>query len=261
MLKVNDTNFYYEIQGSGQPIILIAGYTCDYSMWKEIADHLSQRFQVLSFDNRAVGRTTDTLTALSVELMAQDVMAIAEQLNLKTPHIVGHSMGGAIAQVIAAQYPNKIGKLCLLNTAAKLRLATLGGLKSLLALRENNFEFNFIFETALPWMFGEVFLNNEEAIAAFKKAVLENPYPQSLTDQIRQFNVLEKFDGVGRLQDIIAPTLVVCGMQDIIVLPMEAEYLVSGIVNAELVSVDCGHSIMYEAPGRLTEIVINFLSA
>lgn len=67
-----------------------------------IVDILSQHFQVIIFDNRADGQTTDGGVILLVELMAQDVMELSDALNLQKPHIVGRSMGGTIVQSIAA---------------------------------------------------------------------------------------------------------------------------------------------------------------
>ena len=122
-IKANNATFYYELVGKGQPIILIAGYTCDYSTWQLMMEQLSNHFQVLVFDNRGIGQTTDTNEPLSAELMAEDVIALSEQLHLDKPHIVGQSMGGTIAQTIAAKFPDKINKLCLLTTSAKWRHA------------------------------------------------------------------------------------------------------------------------------------------
>ena len=98
ILHANNADFYYELHGTGKPVILIAGYTCDYSAWEMLLENLTRHFQVLTFDNRGVGQTTDHNAPLSAELMAQDVIALADQLNLAKPHIIGQSMGGCQSQ-------------------------------------------------------------------------------------------------------------------------------------------------------------------
>lgn len=259
MIKANDVDFYYELHGNGEPVILIAGYTCDYSSWSLMIEELGKHFQLLIFDNRGIGRTKDNNQSLSVEMMAQDVIDLAQQLNLDKPHIVGHSMGGTIAQTIAANFPDKINKLCLLNTSAKWRQAMLCGLKSLLMMREKNIDFDLIFESTLPWIFGENFLQNKQTVAAFKKVILDNPYPQSLNDQIRQFNVLTDFDSGNQLQKIKSPTLIINGSEDLVSLPEESRYLASQIPQSKQLELDCAHGILLEQPEKLARALIHFL--
>ena len=260
-IKANDATFYYELHGSGQPLVLISGYTCDHQVWLSVIEELSKHFQVLLFDNRGVGQTTDDNKSLSAELMAQDVISLIEQLDLKKPHIVGQSMGGTIAQCIAHTHPERIHKLGILTSSAKWRQAMLEGLKSTLSMREKNIDFDLIFEALIPWIFGESFLSNKETVAAFKKLMLENPYPQSLTDQARQFKVLEQFDGRAYLKNISAPTLIVHGTQDIITLLDESEFMAKQIPNASLIKVNCAHGMPIEVPQELSEILIAFLNA
>lgn len=72
---------------------------------------LATRFQVLIFDNRAIGQTKDNNTPFTLEIMAEDTMALVQQLGLENPVILGQSMGGAIAQIIAKNYATQINKL------------------------------------------------------------------------------------------------------------------------------------------------------
>lgn len=260
MMSANHADFYYELHGSGQPIILISGYTCDHLNFASILDSLSQRFQVLILDNRGIGQTKDDSVPLSVELMARDVMALANALDLKKPHIVGHSMGGTIAQSIAIQFPDAISNLVLLATAAKWRTAMLDALASLLLLRQKDTDFDTIFSCLLPWIFDEKFLSNPEKVLWFKHALLSNPHPQSLADQERQFQVLKHWDGRNQLQHIKAPTLVGYGIQDLISLPQDAFYLANNISGAKLVEFDCAHDFSLSVPKELAKAIMEFCS-
>jgi 3-oxoadipate enol-lactonase len=259
MIKANNAEFYYELHGSGYPIVLIAGYACDHAYWAPVLQDLMKHYQVLIFDNRAVGQTKDSGGSLSIELMAEDVMAICEGLNLKKPHIVGQSMGGMIAQSIAVSYAEKINKLAILTSSAKCRETMLFAFKSLLQMRKDNINFDIIFDAMLPWVFGDEFLANPDYIEAYKLSFIRNKYQQSLADQMRQFLLIKEFDGREQLKSICSPTLVINGVQDVISLPRESEFMVNQIVGAKRIELNCAHAITAEAYQLLPKILMEFL--
>lgn len=258
-ITLNGANFYYEIHGQGQPLILIAGYSANHLYWMPILGELSQHFQVLIFDNRGAGKTTDDGRELSAELMADDVVAIGKALDLKKPHILGVSMGGAIAQCIATRHPDYLNKLIILVSTAKWRQAMLIGVKAAIEMHEENVDIQLQIESTLAWIYGEQFLQNEKNIELFKRMFLENPLPQSTEDQYRQYHVLKTFDGRDRLNKIKTPTLVGYGVQDIIVLPNESRFLTENIPNAKLMEFNSAHAIVLEQARELLGAVISFL--
>lgn len=259
-IKINDAEFYYELHGKGIPLILISGYNCDHLCWEPVLKELSEHFQVLIFDNRGSGQTTDSGLPLTIGLMADDVNALMDKLNMTKAHIVGQSMGGTIAQVFAIRYPEKINKLGLLTTTAKWRLAMLGGFHSLLLMRELDCNFDLIFKASMPWIAGQSFLQNEQAILQFKNTILDNPYPQSLKDQQRQYKLLEEFDATNQVKNIQAHTMILWGNEDLLTLPDESRYLAEHIPNAELAELACGHLAILEQTQVLTERLIQFLA-
>jgi 3-oxoadipate enol-lactonase len=259
MIHVNRADFYYEVWGKGHPLILIAGYTCDHLFWVPILEQLSQKFQVVVFDNRGIGQTKDQGGPLSVELMADDVMALSQALGLKRPHILGQSMGGTIAQQIGYRYSDQIGKLMIMNSTAKWRLAVLFALEALLKMRKAGVDFEIVFQMFLAWIFGESFLQDQNSVQAFKQFFLENLHPQSIENQERQFAVLKQFDGRKQLAAIKAPTLVIRSKQDLTVLADEAEWMAAEIPHAKLTVCDCGHGCVAEIPDQAVELLIRFL--
>lgn len=256
----HQTELYYEIHGQGYPVVLIAGYTCDSSFWQPILDELSQQFQVIVLDNRGIGKTKDHAACLSAEIMADDVLALIEALDLHKPHIIGQSMGGTIAQMLASHHSEKLGKLVLINTSAKWRQAMLKGLHSLLAMRKNDTPFPIIFESILAWIFGQSFLANQRNIQTLEKLILSDPHPQSLLDQERQFQALKTFDSRHLLQRIQLPTLILHGKEDLLALKEDAEFLARNIVGAKLISLPCAHACIAEVPEQLIDILRDFLS-
>lgn len=260
-IKINETNYYYELHGEGeQSLILIAGYTADHTFYEPLLEYLSKHYKVLVFDNRGVGQTKDSVSqVLSAELMANETIALAERLQLSNPHIVGQSMGGTIAQTIAANYPDKINKLVLLTTSSKWRTAMLFAFKSLLKMRENEFDFEVQFETVVPWLFGQAFISDPNELSNFKESILTAEFPQSIEDQKRQYQVLTQFDGRSQLKNITAETLIVYGKEDLIALPEESVYMKTYIPNSQLLAAPCGHVIVAEQPNFIAKSLLDFL--
>lgn len=257
-LQINDASIYYEIKGTGHPLILISGFTCDHTIWTPIVNQLSKHFQVVLFDNRGVGKTKDSAKTLSAELLVEDLRALIHLLDLKKPHIIGQSMGGTVAQKFAATYPEEIGKLGLLVTTAKWRQAMLMALESYMNLRKKETPPDLLFDLMSPWIFGENFLKDTSQLALLKKLDLSDPNPQSIEDEARQFAILKNFDGRSDLTKIRAPTLIMYGKEDLFTLPTDAEFLASNICHAKLKEFNTGHGLILEAPEELAKSVISF---
>lgn len=259
-IQINATRYYYELHGNGkQPLILIAGYTCDHTFYYPVLDILAPHFNILVFDNRGVGQSTDDGGPLSVEKMADEIMEMANKLELHKPHIVGQSMGGTIAQAIASQYADSIGKLVLLTTSAKWRSAMLQALSALIDLRKADIPFDLQFNAIIPWLFGDAFLSNKVYVEGFRQLLLTDLHPQSLENQLRQYMVLKIFDGRDALRKISAPTLIIYGTQDLITLPTESEYLHQQIQRSRILALDCAHVITAEVPEALGKALQEFL--
>lgn len=258
-LKANGVNIYYEIHGQGEPLVLIAGYTCDHLFWSAMLDELASQFQVLIFDNRAVGQTKDDGKAFSLEDMAEDTMALVEQLGFERPHILGQSMGGAIAQIVARKYPDKIGKLIILNSTGQFNQRSFHALECLINLQKKEVELDLVIETAMPWFFSSAYLLSRGNILAFKEAITSNPYPQSIVDQERQCNNLALFNSKAWQHEIKADALVIAAEDDIVVLPVESQDLAQGMQQAKFVLIPGGHSSPLEEHQRVNKAIFNHL--
>lgn len=260
-IKTKHANIYYESYGKGQPLVCIGGYTNDHTVWAPLIDHLSGQYEVIVFDSRGAGQTQDNGEPLSAEIMAQDTIHLIEALQLNKPHIMGLSLGGSIAQTVAAKYPEQIDKLVLLATSAKWRKAIRLAFASLLTLCEKNLEFDLIAELILSWVLGENFLQQPQNISAAKKAMLDNPYPQSIIDQRRQYDALNNFNGIDDLKKISSKTLIGYGKEDIISLPMESKLIADHIKNTELIEFNSAHYIVLEDTESLARELLRFLGS
>jgi pimeloyl-ACP methyl ester carboxylesterase len=111
-------NLSWFVEGHGTPVVLIQGSGVGANGWRPQLDALTPRFQCLCFDNRAYGRSVPSTEPLSLELMAEDVLALMDAQGWQSAHLVGHSMGGLIAQYVARRAPARVRSLALLCTFA-----------------------------------------------------------------------------------------------------------------------------------------------
>lgn len=260
LAKINEINIYYELHGHGEPLVLIAGYSCDHTFWTAMLDKLAKHFQVLIFDNRGIGRTKDNGETFTIRNMAEDVVALIHHLKIEQPHIVGHSMGGAVAQIIARKFSKQINKLVILNSMPKVNLASLMLLEAILNLCKENIPFERIIDVSLPWFYSSHFFAIPKNVTALKKIILTNPYPQSIADLERQYHAIKKFDSTEWLPEIKTPTHVVISENDLVTLPLEGKILQQKISGATLTTISGGHSSPVENPRQVNQEILKFLN-
>lgn len=256
--QINDAKLYYELHGQGEPLILIAGYSCDHLFWELMLEGLKPYFQVLLFDNRGSGQSSE-FGSLSLETMAADTMALADHLGLVKPNILGQSMGGAIAQLIAREEPKKINNLILLNSFTRLDQRALSAISSLLNLRKQGVSLDLLIDASLPWFFSCDFLADQQNVLQTKEAMKNNPYLQSVDHQELQYNALLSFDSRKWLHNISVPTLVIAAQEDLIAPVSESLQLSSIISGAALQLVAGGHSSTIEQATEVNRLILNFL--
>lgn len=113
--RVNGLEMYYEIHGTGQPLVLLHGGAGATEMFNEVLPKLSEGRQVIAADLQAHGRTADINRPLRYELMANDVAALIRHLRLGKADVMGYSLGGGVALRTAIQHPNLVRKLVLVS--------------------------------------------------------------------------------------------------------------------------------------------------
>lgn len=256
-LNINNAQFYYELHGKGEPLVLISGLKSDHTGWMPVLDSLAKKFQVLIFDNRGVGRTIDSEKPFNVETMTDDVIKMIEALDIKKPHLVGHSLGGAITQTLAKKHPEKIRSIALCNTFIKFNDIGRMAFTEVLKLYQANEAPAKIMDSIIPWVFSSKFLN-PELIALIQKVNAENPYPQSISGYQRQLQALYAFDSSSWIQSIEIPTLVIGSDEDKVATLAESQEITQNITGAKLVSFPTGHASQVEKPELFVEALNQF---
>lgn len=116
---VNGLQMYYEIHGSGRPLLLLHGAFMTIEAFGPVLSGLAATRQVIAVEQQAHGRTADIDRPLSYEQMADDTAALLRYLNVPEADVVGYSMGGSVALQLALRYPELVGKLVVAGSAFK----------------------------------------------------------------------------------------------------------------------------------------------
>lgn len=108
--KVNGINLYYEIYGTGKPLVFLHGNGGSIADMGEHLDYFAQRYKVIAVDSRGHGKSIDDKSELTYELMASDINGLLEELKIDSAFIWGQSDGAILAIIIAMNYPDKVRK-------------------------------------------------------------------------------------------------------------------------------------------------------
>ena len=118
-VKVNDAEIYYEVHGQGQPFIFFSETACDGEIWKLFqVPEFSKDHRVIVHDYRGTGRSSKPSIDYTTRMFCDDAVAILDHLNVSDAIVLGHSMGGRVAQLLALEYPERVKKLILASTGA-----------------------------------------------------------------------------------------------------------------------------------------------
>lgn len=245
--NVAHQKIYYETEGTqGVPVVFVHGSGSNHEIWKPQVHALSSIARAVAIDLPGHGRS-DPPGRNSVEGYGDSILGLLDALRFDRAVMVGHSLGGAIAQTLALSHPDRVAGLGLVGTGARLRV-----LPAILDGIVNDFE-----KTA-PFIVENAYAPNlTDDLRARAMAELHACNPQVTHDDFSACNV---FDVMTRLGEIRAPTLVICGKQDRMTPVKYSEFLASKIAGAQLVLVDnAGHCVMIEQPDAVSRALFDFV--
>jgi pimeloyl-ACP methyl ester carboxylesterase len=245
----------WEERGDGAPLLLIQGLGYGRWSWDPIVPALAERYRVLWFDNRGIGDSDKPEGPYTAKLMAADALQVLDEAGVERAHVLGASLGGMIAQEMAAAAPERVDKLVFCCT-------TPGGTAAV-PMPEVTVQLFAEASTLAPEVALRRFVENALAANASAELIQELydrrvANPPDLAGWHAQAAAGLGFMGVDGA--IAAPTLIVTGTEDNVVDPRNADVLAERIRGAEVERiVNAGHLFFWEQPDQFVRILAEFL--
>ncbi len=252
---------YVEDTGTGEPLLLIQGLGYATWGWQKQVAHLSRHLRVISFDNRGAGRSDKPDQPYSIERLAEDALCVLRATGTVPAHVLGFSMGGYIALMLAMDHPEAIRSMVLYATSAGGKEAagvppdTVASWDAAAATSPEEFA-----RRTMPLAFADGWVEaNPAEFERVLAARLEHPTPAFAWR--RQFAACEGFLAkglAGPLPDV--PVLVLHGTCDRIVPFANAAPLARRFARGRLIPLEgAGHLACLERPRRYNRLVLDFV--
>jgi len=275
-VKLGDIRAYYEVKGEGFPLLMINGMYENLDCWDpRLIDGLSGRFKLVLLDNRGAGRTDVSDREYTIRLLADDAAHLLDALHIAKAHVLGLSMGGAVAQELAINHPTRVSKLVLCATTSRWVMRP--EVSKILEAMERGCSQEELVEMYLAIPFVKEYpidlIRKDPSIvnlwtAGFVKDHLDHVlrWHQRFGEHLpphmgasRQLRAMRKFNSRGRLMRIGAPTLVLHGRRDFAIPLDNGRVLAEGIPGAKLVVLKDSAHYLAEDMDQVVKLVREFL--
>jgi pimeloyl-ACP methyl ester carboxylesterase len=259
-VEVNGARLFVRQEGAGDDVLLLCGLGDDGSAWDAQVPVLARDHRVTVIDNRGVGQSSLPDGEFTVHDLAADAAGVCDALGIRAAHVMGFSMGGAIAQELALARPDLVRSLVIVGSwcrSDRLLQELVKGAAYTAGTADD----------ARAWLYsflGLVYsaaVHEDGRIDEFVEAALANPHPQETEAFQRTARAILHHDAADRIDAITVPTLVVVGEDDMLCPPRHARAIAARIPGARLVEVpEQAHQPFQEDPAGFNELVQGFLA-
>ena len=269
-IRVGDLAMAYELTGSGDALVLVAGTGYPGGTWMpELVERLAVRHRVLTFDHRGTGRTPSTPERYSTRGFAVDAIGLMDALDLEASHVVGHSMGGRVAQWMGLDHPDRVRSLVLAATGPgewrEDKPVTRGiPLHTAKAMIELGYEAYMREHIAATFFTPEFAAAKPERVAWLVDAFWRDR--PSLEDYLRHIIARQEHQTADQLGELTMPCLVLIGDRDVHqggtgVHWEQSAYLADHLPDVERAVIpDTSHGYFWQAPDVAADIVLEWTS-
>ncbi len=261
-LQANGIQIYYEIHGTGEPVLFIGGLGSDTFLWFRQVPELSKHFQVIIFDNRGSGQSDKPEGPYSVSMFAADTAGLLQALGITKASVVGASLGGLIAEEFALAYPQMVNRLVLADTGFggphMAKPSFLDLLPMLLTMRRSgdpakDIQRSFELFTSKEWC-----QQHADLVKQYVDWRVAHPQPPAAYNL--QKGAVNTYGCEDRLAQIKVPVLIVHGAKDRIVPVKNAHLLHEKLPQAELFIIpDSGHAAPIQRAEDFNATLVRFL--
>ena len=263
VVRINGINIAFRQQGEGPPLVLIMGYRLNSAAWPEkLVQGLAKDFTVITFDNRGTGRTDKPLTGYALANMARDIAGLLDEIGIESTHVLGYSMGGAIAQEFTRQFAHRVTGLILCATMCGGPRATYAEASVVRVMRDlDGLSAEQIARRIWEVTYAPGYLRENRGLAEDQMR-RETALPTPLHAADLQFQAFAEFDGSKALSQIRCPTLVLTGDLDRLIRPENSRMLAQLIPGAKLLVIPGGgHRVLWESVEECTDLITGFLAS
>lgn len=252
---------YYEVHGEGEPLVMVMGLGADTMAWIPQLATLSRRYRTIVFDNRDVGRSEYVHEPYEVADMAADALALCDELELDSFHLLGVSMGGKIAQEVALEAPERVRSLTLAVTWAGSGRYGIERSR-VLAAAAHQAPIKQHLETLMLLTMSEQFYENAEAVDYLRDVMLRNPNRQTAEAFARQAEASGRHDVRDRISQLTMPVHVIGAERDVLIPVWKSRELAELIPGAKLTVIDgAPHGVNLERAEEFNHAVLDFLAS
>jgi len=259
--ECNGQTLYYEDHGEGDPLLCVMGLSANTLAWALQVQPFAAAHRTVIFDNRDAGRSSMAQGDYEIRDMADDTLALADHVGLERFHLLGYSMGGAIAQEVALAAPERVKSLTLAVTFASgsawaRKLTEVWGARRLKQSWEE-----FVDELLLLNV-SEAFFELDGAVDYLRSMMLADPHPQPAEAFVRQLSASGRHEAAGRLPGLEVPTQVIGGERDILVPIWKSKQLAQLIPAARLTVIEGSpHGANLERAEEFNQLVLDFVAS
>ena len=260
-IKYQNKNIYYEIHGSGKPLVILNGIMMSTLSWSMFLPELSKDHQVILLDFFDQGQSDKLTTSYKHDLQVEVVKKVVEVLGLENIYLLGISYGGEVALQFALKYESIVDKLLIFNTTAWTNpwISDIGAGWKQAAITEDG---ELFYNVCIPIIYSPYFYIKNIAWMNERKKVLKTLFnPSFLCAVIRLIESAEGYDIRDQLAHIKIKTLIVGSEFDFITPAPDQLQIHKEIPNSTYFEIkNCGHASMYEKPLEFMSLLKGFLS-
>ncbi len=259
-VESEDVRIHYQDRGEGTPVLGVMGFALDQRYWAAQIPAVTKSHRFITLDNRGVGKSRGPAPT-SVDEMAEDALSVLDHLGIEQAVIFGASLGGAIAQRLILDHPERAIGLILAVTYAR-PMEFMRRQHDLTRRLLEGVGINGLVEGSLLRMFTpEFFEVGREVIDRMAAAFMADEDKMPPVDVLTaQLDALDKHDALADLHTIQVPTLVIGAKMDVMVPYLGSKEIAQAIPGAEFVTFETGHGCMVEEMDAFNATLEKFLA-